>query len=56
MKLPALAMSLMPDPPVTVQQLDMLAVDNTPSHNAMEPVFGVSPRPFRGALGYLRGS
>ena len=56
MKAPAFLMGLvMPDPPVTVQQLDLLAVDNTPKPNAMEPVFGIRPRPFRGALGYLRG-
>jgi len=42
------------DPPVTVAQLDLLAVDNTPRQNALEPVFGVHPRPFKGALGYLR--
>jgi uncharacterized protein YbjT (DUF2867 family) len=55
MKPPALVMGLlMADPPVTVEQLDLLAVDNTPRENALEPVFGVRPRPFRGALGYLR--
>ncbi len=55
MKLPALLMGLvMPDPPVTVDQLDLLAVDNTPHENALEPVFRVRPRPFRGALEYLR--
>ncbi|HEY8785405.1 MAG TPA: complex I NDUFA9 subunit family protein [Candidatus Limnocylindria bacterium] len=55
MKLPAMLMGLvMPDPPVTVAQLDLLAVDNTPRQNALEPVFGVHPRPFKGALDYLR--
>ena len=55
MKPPALLMGLvMPDPPVTVPQLDLLAVDNTPRENAIERVFGVRPRPFRGALDYLR--
>ena len=55
MKPPALLMGLvMSDPPVTVDQLDLLAVDNTPRENALEPVFGVHPRPFRGALDYLR--
>src|SRR5437899_11724687 len=54
MKPPALLMGLvMSDPPVTVDQLDLLAVDNTPRENALEPVFGVHPRPFRGALDYL---
>jgi NADH dehydrogenase len=55
MKPPAVFMALvMADPPVTVSQLDLLAVDNTPHPNALEPVFGVRPRPFKGALGYLR--
>jgi len=55
MKPPAVLMGLvMADPPVTVAQLDLLAVDNTPHPNALEPVFGVRPRPFKGALGYLR--
>jgi len=55
MKPAAMFMGLvMPDPPVTVDQLDLLAVDNTPHENALEPVFGVRPRPFRGALDYLR--
>jgi NADH dehydrogenase len=56
MKPPAFLMGLvMPDPPVTVAQLDLLGVDNTPRHNALEPVFGVRPRPFKGALDYLSG-
>jgi NADH dehydrogenase len=55
MKPPAMVMGLfMSDPPVTVAQLDLLAVDNTPRSNALEPVFGVQPRPFKGALDYLR--
>src|SRR5207244_10855964 len=55
MKPPAFLMGLvMPDPPVTIAQLDLLAVDNTPRKNALEPVFGVRPRPFKGALDYLR--
>jgi uncharacterized protein YbjT (DUF2867 family) len=55
MKPPAWVMGLvMPDPPVTIAQLDLLAVDNTPRQNALEPVFGVRPRPFKGALDYLR--
>ncbi|HEV8535839.1 MAG TPA: complex I NDUFA9 subunit family protein [Candidatus Limnocylindria bacterium] len=54
MKPPAVVMGIfMPDPPVTVDQLDLLAVDNTPRQNALEPIFGVKPRPFRGSLDYL---
>jgi NADH dehydrogenase len=41
------------DPPVTVGQLDLLAVDNTPHPNAIDQVFGVRPQPFRGGLSYL---
>jgi len=45
---------VMADPPVTVQQLDLLAVDNTPRSNAMDQVFGIRPRPFQGGgLAYL---
>lgn len=45
---------VMADPPVTVQQLDLLAVDNTPRPNAMDQVFGIRPRAFRGGgLAYL---
>jgi uncharacterized protein YbjT (DUF2867 family) len=55
MKPAAFVMGLvMPDPPVTIAQLDLLAVDNTPRQNALEPVFGVRPRAFKGALDYLR--
>ncbi len=56
MKPAALAMGLvMSDPPVTVGQLDLLKVDNVPGRNAIEQVFGIVPRPFRGGLGYLSG-
>lgn len=45
---------LMADPPVTVRQLDLLAVDNTPHPNAIDHVFGIRPRPFLGGgLSYL---
>jgi NADH dehydrogenase len=54
MKPAAFFMVVMPDPPVTVDQLDLLAVDNTPKNNALEPIFGVRPRAFKGALTYLR--
>ena len=44
----------MADPPVTVRQLDLLAVDNTPHPNAIDQVFGVRPQPFLGGgLSYL---
>jgi len=44
----------MADPPVTVGQLDLLAVDNTPNPNAIDQVFGVHPRAFLGGgLSYL---
>ena len=54
MKPAAVAMGLvMSDPPVTVPQLDLLKVDNVPDRNDIEQVFGITPRPFRGGLGYL---
>ena len=54
MKPAAVAMGLvMADPPVTVAQLDLLKVDNVPDRNAIEQVFGITPRPFRGGLAYL---
>ena len=44
----------MADPPVTVRQLDLLAVDNTPRPNAIDQVFGVQPQAFLGGgLSYL---
>jgi NADH dehydrogenase len=44
----------MADPPVTVRQLDLLAVDNTPQPNSIDQVFGIRPRPFLGGgLSYL---
>jgi NADH dehydrogenase len=44
----------MADPPVTVRQLDLLAVDNTPQPNAIDQVFGIRPRGFLGGgLSYL---
>ena len=44
----------MADPPVTVRQLDLLAVDNTPHPNSIDQVFGIRPRAFLGGgLSYL---
>jgi NADH dehydrogenase len=45
---------MMADPPVTVGQLDLLAVDSTPHPNAIDQVFGVRPQAFLGGgLSYL---
>jgi uncharacterized protein YbjT (DUF2867 family) len=44
----------MADPPVTVRQLDLLGVDNTPQPNSIDQVFGIRPRAFlKGGLAYL---
>lgn len=44
----------MADPPVTVRQLDLLGVDNTPHPNSIDHVFGIRPRAFLGGgLSYL---
>ena len=54
MKAPARVMELLlPDPPVTTAQLDLLAVPNVPDPNAIERVFGIRPRNFIGGLSYL---
>jgi NADH dehydrogenase len=45
---------LLADPPVTVAQLDLLAVDNAPHPNSIDQVFGIRPRAFLGGgLSYL---
>jgi len=40
----ALAETMLPKPPLTTDQLKMLAVDNTTDSNAIAKVFGVEPR------------
>ena len=46
---------VLPNPPITSGLLDLLAIDNTVSNNALKEVFKVSPTPFAGdELGYLR--
>jgi NADH dehydrogenase len=40
-------------PPVTAEQLNMLALDNTTAHSATEQLIGRSPRPLTGNLGYI---
>ena len=51
----ALAQRLLPNPPVTSSLLDLLAIDNTVSPNALTDVFRVTPMPFAGdELSYVR--
>lgn len=51
----ALAQRLLPNPPVTSGLLDLLAVDNTISNNALTEKFKIVPVPFAGdELQYLR--
>jgi NADH dehydrogenase len=51
----ALAERLLPNPPVTSSLLDLLALDNTISHNALSEHFKVVPIPFAAdELQYLR--
>lgn len=42
------------EPPVTVDQLNMLALSNTTQNNAVEQLTGRPPRPARGNLDYIR--
>lgn len=51
----ALAQRILPNPPVTSSLLDLLALDNTVSKNALTEYFGVTPMPFAGdELSYVR--
>jgi uncharacterized protein YbjT (DUF2867 family) len=51
----ALAERLLPNPPVTSGLLDLLALDNTVSNNALTDTFKIVPVPFAGdELQYLR--
>lgn len=40
-------------PPVTIEQLKMLALDNTTAHSATEQLIGHPPRPLSGNLDYI---
>ena len=52
----ALAQRLLPNPPVTTELLNLLAVDNVVAGNALRDVFGVVPTPFAPEeLAYLKG-
>lgn len=46
--------ALLPDFPVTPQQLDMLQVSNTTVPDAVERIFGFRPTPFQEGIAYLR--
>jgi NADH dehydrogenase len=51
----AVAQRLLPNPPVTVSLLDLLALDNTVSNNALTGFFNIVPIPFAAdELQYLR--
>jgi NADH dehydrogenase len=51
----SLAERILPNPPVTSGLLDLLALDNTVSNNALTEVFRITPVPFAGdELEYLR--
>lgn len=52
----ALMQRLLPNPPVTTELLNLLAVDNVVTGNALRDVFGIIPTPFAPEeLSYLRG-
>ena len=51
----AVAERLLPNPPVTSNLLDLLALDNTIANNALTETFSVTPMPFAGdELSYVR--
>ena len=41
-------------PPVTIDQLGMVSLDNVAELGTVEKVFGFSPRPLEGNIGYIR--
>ena len=47
----ALAEAVLTRPPITIDQLKMLSIDNTTASNAITEVFDVEPRSLRDALG-----
>ncbi|MBI4233524.1 MAG: NAD(P)H-binding protein [Chloroflexi bacterium] len=49
----ALMERVLPRPPVTLQQLKLLDVDNVTDLNSVEQNFGFGPRPLRGNIGYV---
>ena len=52
----ALLQRVLPNPPVTTSLLDLLALDNTVSDNALFDVFGIEPTPFAPEeISYLKG-
>ncbi len=44
----------LPQPPATLQQLDMLAFDNVAQVDTVERVFGFKPRSLEGSIDYIR--
>ena len=52
----ALVQRVVPNPPVTTELLNLLAVDNVVAGNALRDAFGIVPTPFAPEeLGYLKG-
>ena len=47
--------AVLPRPPATTVQLQMLAVPNVAGLNTVEDVFGFKPRPLRGNIEYIKG-
>ena len=45
---------VLPSPPATLHQLDMLAIDNVAQVETVEEVFGFKPRPLGGNIDYIR--
>lgn len=45
---------VLPNPPVSGHQLDMLAIDNVAAEGSVEEVFGFTPRPVQGNIDYIR--
>ncbi|MBI4338911.1 MAG: complex I NDUFA9 subunit family protein [Chloroflexi bacterium] len=45
---------LLPNPPITMHQLNMLAVDNVAEPGVVQELFGFTPRPLHGNIDYIK--
>lgn len=46
--------AVIPNPPATTSQLELLALDNATDIDSVQKVFGMKPRPLEGNIGYVR--
>ena len=47
--------AVLPNPPVTPEQVRMVATQNIAELRTVEDVFGFKPRPLQGSIDYIKG-